>query len=61
MRAACPRDSADISVKPQARLCYNIYVTLSSVVGTGGAGSCFLEATLELISKFPTAIKARVQ
>ena len=27
-----PRESADISVKPQARLCYNIYVTLSIVV-----------------------------
>ena len=27
-----PRESADISVKPRARLCYNIYVTLSIVV-----------------------------
>ena len=27
-----PRESADISVKPLARPCYNIYVTLSIVV-----------------------------
>ena len=26
-----PRESADISVKPRARPCYNIYVTLSLV------------------------------
>ena len=27
-----PRESADISVKPQACPCYNIYVTLSVIV-----------------------------
>ena len=31
-RSARPRESADISVKPRARLCYNIYVTFSVVV-----------------------------
>ena len=46
-----PRESADISVKPQVDLCYNIYVTPSIVVYSNYPGITTLQVRYYVVRR----------